>query len=180
MIRLLLIYLLLFTPVADTLQLKIDFERDRRQILGNQHGILMDKEGKLGLRVFRKYADMNLSGFKFSKVQSGQHTIIKWKAPQNNLEICQIRSVTPSYTVYDQFDVDGNKQAVKEKGPNIVFYTYIIMPKDADRLIYFTQRGEGLQHYTIGKKRFRVIREAIPLGVKYPDEKELLELAARD
>ena len=169
----------------DKFDLKADMKRDNA-ILMEQHGVSIDKAG---LSNFTPYTNIDLSKFKFNKQVSGRHHILKWTSITGaKLTIYEIKSIIPSDTVYrdklltvDSVVKTTNITLVEKvtlKPTNFIFHIFIIQPSTRKRLIYMTQEHEGLIQYRIGNNVFYSMRESVPLGIKYPDLKEIFKLIA--
>jgi hypothetical protein len=183
MLRILLILLLFQLPVANKLLLKDDLKRDRAML--NEHGTYMDKAEKVKLKIFDKYADLDLSGFKFSKKKVGKHIISKWNGGKGKPCIYQVETILHVDTLLDDtfISVDSARKPVKDNVAHKIpvkgdfkFRTYIIDVPNKKRLVYLTQQGAGLIHFSIGGKSYSPVHEDIMYGVIYPDMNEIKRL----
>ncbi|MGY4536106.1 hypothetical protein ACVW0P_000500 [Mucilaginibacter sp. UYNi724] len=168
------ILLLNFGAFLNSLHLKEDLIHDRGRL--NEHGVYLSDVNKNKLKMFEKYALIDLSGFRFSKRVSGGHTVSSWI--NGAKKIYEVKSVLPSASTYEIIDVETGKRANETnsyKG-TFIFHTYIIDFPNQQRLIYQTQVREGLIYFNIGKKRYNPSKEDIGLGITYPNEKEILDL----
>lgn len=183
---LLIVSLLLFGHYQkDQFDLRADMKKDEA-MLADQHGVELDKSG---LKEFKRYTDLDLSKFRFSKRASGKHHILKWTSTTGaRLTIYEVKSIIPRDTVYQETLLEWDSvtkkpttqpgEKIKLKPANFTFHTYIIQLASGKGLIYMTEQREGLMKYHVGKEVFYPVYEDIAVGLRKPDIKEILKLIA--
>ena len=176
-----LLFLLLFTCNTNQFCLAADLERGKH-ILSQGHGVGLYKENRpYKLSIFDKYTLMNLSGFVFSKKQRGKYNLSLWKQlGKRKLEIYQVESilhVDNTFITANYTDSTG-KRTVKKTHivTDFNYRTYIINDDKKPKLIFtIAIKGDHL-NYSIGEHDVYPLYESIPIGLKTPDEKEILRV----
>ncbi|MBD1393915.1 hypothetical protein [Mucilaginibacter glaciei] len=168
------ISLLFFVASLSELHLKDYLRWDKGRL--NQHGVYLSDTDKDKLKIFDRYAHIDLSGFKFSKRIVGRHIVKSWTNEKKKIH--EVISVLPALPTYEVNDIKSGKVST-EANPHkriFTFHTYVINFPNQQLLVYQTQINEGMVYYSIGKKRYNPLKEDILLGVNYPDEKGILDL----
>jgi len=163
----------------DGLGLKGDLRKDKKR-LAEEHGVVIDIKP---LSMFEKYAAMDLSKFSASKKVVKSNSIAKWTSKGDpKLQLFKIETVLAGDTVFRARELDRltkrpstEEQIIKLNPRDYVYYTYIIITKKGNKLIYLREKSEGIIEYRIGSNAYHPIRESIALGQNYPDLDKLVK-----
>jgi len=177
-----ILLLLIFLKIeVATFHLAADLKRGK-YILSQEHGVGLYKEDRpYKLSVFDKYARMNLSGFAFSKKQSGKYTISSWKQKgKRKLEIYQVETklhANSDAIIHLNAKMPSNARKEKIKvNADFTYRTYIINDNTKPQLVFtIATKGETLS-YRIGQHTVSPMYESIPIGLVEPDEDEIIRL----
>jgi hypothetical protein len=151
------------------LDLKKDIQKDYEMV--HRHMVIFDGK-ESDWNVFRRYANVDLSMFKFSRTKTDVHLVLKWIKPE--LTIYQINTILPGDTIYQEkmISIDQTtKKSVVTLGKPIkltphlfTYHTYVIIPQGKQALIYVRDDSEGLAEYHIGGKTYSPLTDEIVLG----------------
>lgn len=161
---------------AQRFNLSRDLKNDYQILKTARYYIEGNMNGKSGYRsltevsadfkMFRTIVKTDLSTFKFSQVTHGYFTLFKWQKSSGKIwAIYQLSVAMPVDTVFEQNSI--NSAGPKEKfhvKTTINYSAYKIeLAGENGTITYLTQKGQGLENYSIDNKKIEIAYESVVL-----------------
>lgn len=172
---------LLSLAQAPVFYLDADLKR-ARHILSDDHNVWLSKADEpYTLKVFEPYAKINLTSFAFKSRREGKYIINSWKSKdKQRLEIYQVETslhVDSTFVTSNYTDLAG-KRTVEHTHivTDFNYRIYVIKNANKPQLVFTIATNGDHLYYAIGNHSVDPMYESIPVGLKIPDEKEIISL----